>query len=121
METIKKTRVEFIQEVMNEINHIKVIATAEEIAKLDFSTFTAYSGDLCIYGQMTGMCDSNRAKELTIKTYDDEPKEEECGFLIINTGFYFTTLEVYLFKSKPETNEQIIQYLKNETNTLTLV
>ena len=117
METITKTRVEFIQEVMNEINHIKENATAEEIAKLDFSDFYPHSHSNCIYGQMTGDCSSLRAKTLTIKTYDDEPKEEECGFLIINTGFYFTTLEVYLFKSKPETNEQIIQYLKNETNT----
>ena len=106
METIKKTRVEFIQEVMNEINHIKVIATAEEIAKLDFSTFNVRHKELCIYGQMTGGCDSKRAKELTPKTH---------------FGAYYTSLEVYLFSSKSVTDESIIQYLKNKTNTLKLV
>lgn len=115
METITKKRKEFLQDVMNEINHIKANATQEEISRLDFDNFNSAYKDRCVYGQMTGSCDSDRAKELMPKSY--------YSLRGLNKGTKFTDLEVYLYelKTSSETNKSIIQYLKNETQILKLI
>lgn len=58
---------EFLNDVMFEINTLKELATREEIANLDFETFDPNNTRSCIYGQLTGNCQSVRAKELMDK------------------------------------------------------
>lgn len=47
-----------------EAKKLKMAATKEEISKLNIGTCDADSFRRCIYGQMTGTCESERAKEL---------------------------------------------------------
>ena len=63
----KVTNKQFIDMVIKEINYIKTAATPEEIGKLDVDFFSGHSSGNCIYGQMTGRCNSDRAKEIYSK------------------------------------------------------
>lgn len=60
----KISKEQFLADVMHEINMLKQHGTAEEIAGLNLDTFWGHSQTSCIYGQMTGNCQSPRAKEL---------------------------------------------------------
>jgi hypothetical protein len=55
---------EFLVDVIHEIKALKANATVEELAALDLNYLNPKSSNLCIYGQMTGYCASQRAKEL---------------------------------------------------------
>jgi len=59
---------EFLKDVKHEIDMLKKHATKEELSKLDFYKFNYKSGFQCIYGQMTGTCESKRAEELMGKS-----------------------------------------------------
>ena len=61
MAQIKKT--EFLQAVKAEVRAIKLHATTDEIGKL-LSEFNGENQTGCVYGQLTGSCESSRAKEL---------------------------------------------------------
>tara|TARA_R110002073_G_scaffold222691_2_gene382871 strand:- start:1845 stop:2312 length:468 start_codon:yes stop_codon:yes gene_type:complete len=61
MAQIKKT--EFLQAVEAEVHAIKLHATTEEIGRL-LSKFNGEKQTKCVYGQLTGSCESPRAKEL---------------------------------------------------------
>lgn len=52
----------FLKQVITELKHIKRHATPEELNKLSFITFNKNNPCKCIYGQMTGNCDSTRAQ-----------------------------------------------------------
>ena len=111
---------EFLKEVRKEIETIRNIATRQELERLDFQHFNPISSSLCIYGQMTGWCGSKRAKEIYKKTLGYVgycfSTEEIHNF---KPGLGYTTLEAYImFPGSP--NEQIIKYLKKETNDLHL-
>lgn len=56
-----------VDAVYIEAAKLKENATKEELAKLDFDTFSSSSPDECIYGQVTGSCDSRRAHALIRK------------------------------------------------------
>lgn len=58
---------EFLNDVAHEIKTLKKLATKEELAKLDFSSFNNGNVTKCIYGQITGNCASKRAKILMDK------------------------------------------------------
>lgn len=116
----KPTKEEFLKNVIKEIENIKEKATYEEKENLDFSNFEFDNASKCIYGQMTGDCDSARAVELTPKKHSD---------IILGQGFksqefggtsekYFTDLEMYLFISNDKTHEKIINYIKGFSETL---
>lgn len=60
----KITREQFLQDVRTEVESLKANATPEEISKLNINKFNYDRKDNCIYGQMTGSCESARAKEL---------------------------------------------------------
>lgn len=103
----------FKRKVREEIEHIKDFATEEEINRLDFDTFSQESRVKCIYGQMTGRCDSKRARELCAKTfkyvYEDGVKGEN-----------FTALEVYIYNVGRYNSHKILKYLKGEIDTIEL-
>ena len=61
MAQIKKT--EFLQAVEAEVHAIKLHATTNEIGRL-LSKFNGQMQSKCVYGQLTGSCESPRAKEL---------------------------------------------------------
>lgn len=62
---IKKS--EFLEDVRHEIEMLREHASLKEIAKLNLSKFNAMNREECIYGQMTGSCESSRAKTLMSK------------------------------------------------------
>jgi hypothetical protein len=119
-------KAEFLQLVQIELDNIKEKATEEEIGNLDFVGFNQEMPRNCIYGQMTGECDSDRAHELQVKTFSDIGFDWFCGeFLTFSSqsmekGNEFTYLEKYLFMVKSPQHEKIIQYLKSEINTIKL-
>ncbi len=57
-------RINFLKDVKHEIDALKANATKDELAQLDIDTFNYRTQSSCIYGQLTGNCESNRAKEL---------------------------------------------------------
>ena len=125
-------RKEFIAEVRKELKHIKANATKEEIDKLDIIDLDPSSAAHCIYGQMTGQCDSTRACELSSKI-----SSELRNIKISDTGSkYYTFLEVYIYEytyvHEFETEEveannastrhlnHILRYLKGDITRVTL-
>lgn len=131
---MRKTKRKFVGEVMEEIEAIKVNATQEEKSKLDFELFRHDIGDRCIYGQMTGWCDSKRSKEIYPKKYkyiapfDLIKDDSDIPFNMqsFQEGHNLTPLEKYLYMSatkkgkKSKIHKDIITYIKEESNLLTL-
>lgn len=50
--------------VQEEIANLKKYATKGELSNLNIETFNGLDPHLCIYGQLTGYCNSPRAEEL---------------------------------------------------------
>lgn len=134
---IKITKSEFIQGVKDEIEALKNTATQKELDRLDFNTFDPNHTRLCLYGQMTKGCLSNRSIKLiekccvrvvssaytesfnAIKSFINGPpknliKERREGDII-----WYSSLEKYIVFNNAK-NEHIIQYLKGEVETLSL-
>lgn len=117
-------KAEFLLEVKAELDNIKVNATKEEIGKLDMNTFIHTDYDACIYGQMTGYCSSNRAKEIYPKLYleigvgysDYRPFTRQN----MHIGSDFTPLEKYLYMVKKPMHKTIIAYLKGDIQEIVL-
>lgn len=59
---------DFLNDVKHEIDMLKKHATKKELNELNFKTFNPRYPDSCIYGQMTGGCDSGRARVLMNKS-----------------------------------------------------
>ena len=57
-------KADFLKSVLHEVNMLKKHATKEEISKLNFTKFDPSNLRNCIYGQMSGSCENERAKEL---------------------------------------------------------
>ena len=130
---MKKSK--FLKEVMTEINHLRNNATPEEKDRLDFESFIQTSSRQCIYGQMTGHCNSIRAKELYPKTYyyikNKAGEYHPNGYLPFSKhefkdGDRVTPLEKYLYMcanrdgTKSKTHRHIIDYIKGNRKTLKL-
>lgn len=119
-------KAEFLQMVKNELDTIKAKATKYEIEKLNFRSFSHNLSNRCIYGQMTGSCYSERAKELMPKTFDDIDNTWDDWYYIpfsrqkMKKGEAYTALEKYLYMVKAPMHEKIIEYLKGETSEITL-
>lgn len=119
---------EFFKYTLEEINNIKKHATPEEISKLDIDNLDPSSSYGCIYGLMTGNCNSDRAYELiklcatsTLSWSLHAFKEDYItsrpprGF----SGNSYTCLEACIY-SFPLNNPEIIEYLKGDTTELRL-
>jgi len=136
---------EFLEDVRHEVEMLKKHGTKDQISKLDFGTFKPSSPTRCIYGQMTGECDSPKAKELMdqccIRVFEggaskivdsnfrDSKKYlngdysgqtwEEQSFMSLRSYRYLSALEGYImFKGSKSKN--IISYLKGESKELVL-
>jgi hypothetical protein len=119
----------FLAAVAAEIKRIKRRATEDEINKLNFKGFKHWHADNCIYGQMTGVCNSKRAIEIMPKKYDritadydrmnslNKAAFEHQDF---NKGDSITALEKYLYMCNKPTHKHIIDFLKGKTDTLVI-
>lgn len=122
----------FLEMVQNELDTIKKRATKREIGRLNILTFNHKFHDLCIYGQMTGYCESKRAKKIMVKTFENVVKSlKDCNsdFLSFSKqdnktskdlSYGFTPLEKYLYMVKKPMHKKIIQYLKGEIININL-
>lgn len=122
---------------------LKQHATGEEKENLDFELFDASNVDECIYGQMTGHCQSKRANELMAlackRIFHEQHKWKEGATFqkasaTLNGAFkaamwtgenrrnfnYISALEGYLML-KGAKNAEIIAYIKGKSETLELV
>ena len=123
---MKKSK--FLQLVKEELDNIKLNATQDEIDSLDFGAFSSEYSQYCIYGQMTGLCDSDRARELTPKGYLTRNYELGGSFTAqgIVRGSLFTPMEIYLVmvseehSDRTEKHREIIDYLKGRQDSIKL-
>jgi len=137
----KITKKQFLSGVRHEIDMLKLHADPIEKAKLDFNDFDPNSMRSCIYGQMTGDCNSERAKKLMcvacLRTVNNpgcgvardfkELKSRINGELIPDDWskkrYYFpeflSVLESYILLDESK-NKEVLSYIKGETETLVL-
>jgi len=133
----KLKKVDFLKEVREEIEHIKKHATQHELSNLDYSWFNPFYPNKCIYGMMTGHCDSRRANKLYNKKYgsigdhnsEDKPTQTlkelvgDDSYFNDDEDFFeidsFTPLEVYV-SLKDARKRNVVKYLKNEISELKL-
>src|SRR5687767_8745177 len=74
------------EDVRKEAEALKIHATKEERERLDFSALNSTSVTNCIYGQMTGHCDSERSLYLIGKCAARYTRDYSLG-LIYEEGF----------------------------------
>lgn len=112
--------------VREELEAIKLNATPFEINKLNIIGFHHSFGDSCIYGQMTGNCESKRACEIFSKSFDLATSCKSVSEYLpfsshqFKKGSSYTPLEKYLFMVKEDKHKEIIQYLKGQINSIEL-
>lgn len=137
------TKKDFIEDVKKEARALRKHATKEELANLDIKSFMPQDEELCVYGQLTGTCFSDRAHKLIksccIRLVDNEifmpASDPNSVYDAINgkprsirhlnetrrrfTPNYLSTLEAYILLPDAQ-NKNLIAYLKGETNELNL-
>lgn len=142
MYTIKDLR----SDVRQEADNIKKYATKEEISRLDFKSLDPKKIDRCIYGQMTGNCDNERAVELITLCAKRYVKDNQLTMIRVD-GFeriasrvngetvdqlslrrasssypltqHSSMIEAYILLPGAK-NESLINYIKGETKALKL-
>lgn len=108
--------------------------TEEEREKLDYDTLDPNDFCSCIYGQMTGHCNSVRAIDLIKKcctkiykpsastdkingaTLGGSPKGKSRGKDMFDIE-YFSPIEVFIYKYKGS-HKKLVNFLKKETDKL---
>lgn len=97
---------------------------------MNFKTLNADNPGNCIYGQITGDCQSERANAIMPKTFFNVIKPSMVPSLFevpktfsvqdMRKGNVFTALEKYLFMATEKTQMHIIDYLKGDAKRLTI-
>lgn len=117
----------FFEEVKEELFNLRSNATKREIKNLNFSEFEFDDPSACIYGQMTGHCDSARAIELQPKKYlwigDGDTDGKKCSYnqQTFAEGKEFTALEKYLFMCTQKQHRTIFQFLRGKIDDIEIV
>ena len=122
--------------VIEEATNLKKYATKEELAKLNYNHLEGDNRFKCIYGQMTGTCDSNRASNLIFLcvsrvyksgkfySFKGELNGASTRAKEFRSCSYHTPIEKFLYKYKPERNskstkvEKLVSFLKGEIQEL---
>jgi hypothetical protein len=125
------------EDVRKEAEALRVHATKEELAKLNYSHLDTTDRRYCVYGQMTGNCYSQRSAELInncaithFKELPDTMEEMIIGvtekpkyFLDTRIDPWlqstFSAIEAYILLPKAN-SANLISYLRGETETLEL-
>jgi hypothetical protein len=118
------------QLVIEEATNLKKHATQEELNKLDIKRLFSSQVDLCVYGQMTGICFSERATEL-MKTCCKRVYNTDAGSVRDcsvngspenkNRIHFWSPIEVFIDQYRNQNNgnnEQLIKFLKGEIDVL---
>ena len=120
-ETLKKL-------VISEATKLKFCATQTELSKLDFDNLSPESFERCIYGQMTGDCQSERASELLSccavpysSDLDYLRRTSIKRFNVINRRklLVFSAIEYYITCNDAK-NRELIDFLRDKTQKLEL-
>lgn len=116
--------------VKEEAKKLRKLATKEELRKLSFDDLNPSVSEECIYGQMTGHCNSKRSLLLIgsccNRVYDWRIKG---GFKLngsLDTKkreslvWQYSAIETFILQSenKKENNRILIDYLRGERKTL---
>ncbi len=134
---MKPTKVQ-LKAVIKEIENLKEYTTKEEKGILNFKVLKPLSPELCIYGQMTGDCDSKRAvvllKQCAVKWVAYQllentfkPAKSRKGQKTMPTALNiswggrnsFSALEHFIVNF-PEHNKNILGYIKGTSKNLKL-
>ena len=111
--------------VRDEAAKLREFATVEERGRLDFSKLNSNNERLCVYGQMTGKCWSDRAVYLLNKCaipfsyFTDKFSKSYKWDFGNSVGRDFSPIEFYICQPYAK-NAELIAYLKGETDTLEL-
>lgn len=137
MTTTTYTFEQLKEDVRKEAEALRVHATIEERERLDINRLDSTDRRHCIYGQMTGNCFSERAAELinncAITHFENLPDtlEEITSFVTEKPKYFLDTradpwlsstysaIEAYILLPEAN-NENLISYLRGETETLEL-
>ena len=122
------------QLVTEEATNLRKFTTKTELKQLSFDKLDTQSRVACIYGQLTGNCDSSRARELMNKSctrvYE---RGRHWGFTIKDSTvngsitkemprtYFFSPIEVFIDQprnKKNGNNEQLIKFIKGEIDVL---
>ena len=141
------TMTRLLKEVRTEAYNLKLMATTEELDRLDIDTLDPETKQSCIYGQMTGSCQSVRAYHLmnacavsftnsagTKFVGGDEFKsnwetyETSIDMFYWQTRIYnrtytfYSPVEVYILEHEgnPIVLKALVDYLKGNTDKLEL-
>jgi hypothetical protein len=121
---------ELYYRVIAEAESIRQYATFQERGRLDFETFNPSERSYCIYGQMTGHCDSERGKELirlcAIRPFSARlPDYSPPDFPVYQpdnmTSAWvreYTALEFYVVLASREQCRLLLQYLIGQRDSL---
>lgn len=129
---------EYPKLVIDEAKALRKHATEAEISNLDFNSLKPDTVKECIYGQMTGHCFSERAKELIEKSckrvysttgsldsvrLNGSPvgkhrENEGKAYMFRRNTDYWSPIEVFLPKSTDEERLKLVQFIKGEIESL---
>lgn len=113
--------------VKQEAYNIKLHATESEKDRLHFSSLDPTLRKACVYGLMTGDCFSEMAANLlnlcALECVNEIDREEPFQIVrkevFTDSRQFFSPLEYYINQEDAD-NEQLIKYIKGQTDTLTL-
>lgn len=132
-----------IELVKQEAISLKANATKAELKKLNINTLDSNESDLCIYGQMTGHCESDRAHILIEKCCERVYKPKyDCELIeevklngkpknLVDLGYtrllrYVSPIETFIFHNENvwnevENNKILIDFLKGKTTEMNFI
>jgi hypothetical protein len=144
MPTTTYTFDQLIEDVRKEAEALRVHATKEELGRLDISKLDPTKTNLCVYGLMSGHCNSDRAVSLikscarryvkTASICDIKYEGFEQILKIINgetvddlqesrkdlfEDGHYSAIEAYILLPEAK-NAKLIAFLKGETDNLEL-
>jgi len=122
------------QLVIEEATNLRKYTTKKELKQLSFDKLDTQSRIACIYGQLTGNCDSSRARELMNRSCARVYKRnhhwgatiKDCsvnGSITkeMSRTYFFSPIEVFIDQSRNKkngNNEQLIKFIKGEIDIL---
>ena len=119
--------------VIAEATNLKKYTTDRERDRLSFERLKTQDRTLCVYGQMTGGCYSDRAIALIEFSCERVFTVVEKGIYLsgklngspIDTyrGHYWSPIEIFIDKKRNKNNgnnERLIAFIKGKTKTLNL-
>lgn len=110
------------QLVINEAVKLRENATSEELGRLDFGDLDPNNIYDCIYGQLTGNCESERAHDLfrlCSKPYSGVAYKYKRPTKKNLVGRGRSPIEFYILRESAK-NATLIQFLRGERDTLTI-